>query len=224
MTFNPSNKVLLDKISINSDKEAFSELFKRYHSKLLSYATCFLPNYEEAEDMVSEVFIRLLKNRNKLKDIENFEGYLYFSVKNQCLNQLKKNKRKDGLFTPLDLQDFKTGEYTQPLELLLTAELRQKIAECVDNLPQKRRLVYKMIKDDGLNIKETAKLLDIAEKTVKKHLELALRDIRVEIEMYLSNQQKRSKIIPITSKIEGFLGVLWCAFGLLDIRISNSWF
>lgn len=203
MASSAANKILLDRISINCDKAAFSELFKRYHSKLVSFATCFLPHFGEAEDMVSEVFIRLLQNHQQLKDIENFEGYLYYSVKNQCLNQLKKNKRTKNLFTPLDLQDYKTREYTQPLEQLLATELREKIAACVDGLPQKRRLVYKMIKDDGLNVKEVAKLLDIADKTVKKHLELAVREVKTEIGIYLSLQNSHSKIIPISAKVRG---------------------
>ncbi|TXE13746.1 RNA polymerase sigma-70 factor [Algoriphagus aquimarinus] len=207
MTSTETNKILLNRISVNSDKTAFSELFKRYHSKLVSFATCFLPHFDEAEDMVSEVFIRLLKNHKNLKDIENFEGYLYYAVKNQCLNQLKKNKRKNSLFTPLDIQDCRTGEYTQPLEQLLTSELREKIADCVNRLPQKRRLVYKMIKDDGLSIKKTANLLDIADKTVKKHLELAVREIRIEIQQYLSNHSAVAKVIPISAKLSN-LGVI----------------
>ena len=128
MTSFTTNQVLLHRISVYSDKEAFSELFKRYHSKLVSFAACFLSDYEEAEDSVSEVFVRLLQKKQELQDIENFEGYLYYSVKNQCLNQLKKNKRKNKLFTQLDYQDYNTGEYTQPLQQLLTMELREKIA------------------------------------------------------------------------------------------------
>ncbi|WP_343851004.1 RNA polymerase sigma-70 factor [Algoriphagus jejuensis] len=212
-----STKVLLHRVSVNSDKEAFSELFKRYHSKLVSFASCFLSEHEEAEDMVSEVFVRLLQKGEELQDIENFEGYLYYSVKNQCLNQLKKNKRKNRLFTQLDQQDLNTGEYTQPLQQLLTTELRQKIASCVDSLPQKRKLVYKMVKDDGLKIGEVAKLLDIAEKTVKKHLELAVRDLRTEIELYQSTHFKQTKIVSIISKV-GVLGSLL----LLDFHFF-SW-
>jgi len=212
MASSAANNILLNRISVNSDKVAFSELFKRYHSKLVSFATCFLPDYSEAEDMVSEVFIRLLKNPKGLKDIENFEGYLYYSVKNQCLNQLKKNKRKNNLFVPLDLQDCKTGEYSQPLEQLVTSELREKIAGCIDRLPQKRRLVYKMIKDDGLSVKDTANLLDIADKTVKKHLELAVRELRVEIQEYLSNRSSDSKVIPISTKL-GNMGTVLLILG-----------
>lgn len=208
MTSFTTNQVLLHRISVYSDKEAFSELFKRYHSKLVSFAACFLSDYEEAEDSVSEVFVRLLQKKQELQDIENFEGYLYYSVKNQCLNQLKKNKRKNKLFTQLDYQDYNTGEYTQPLQQLLTMELREKIASCVDNLPQKRKLVYKMTKDDGLKIREVAKLLDITEKTVKKHLELAVRDLRTEIERYQSSYNNQTKIVPINSKLSGLGSVL----------------
>lgn len=221
MNSTETNKILLNRISVDSDKAAFSELFKRYHSKLVSFATCFLPHYGEAEDMVSEVFIRLLKNHKNLKDIENFEGYIYYSVKNQCLNQLKKNKRKNSLFTPLDIQDCRTGEYTQPLQQLLTSELRNKLAGCVEQLPQKRRLVYKMIKDDGLSIKETGNLLEIADKTVKKHLELAVRGIRIEIQQYLSNQRSDSKVIPISAKLSNIGVIILGAWHCLILSINS---
>lgn len=219
MSSHITNQVLLSRISDHSDQEAFSELFKRYHAKLVSFAICFLPHFGEAEDMVSEVFIKLLKNHKDLKNIENFEGYLYSSIKNQCLNQIKKNKRKESLFLPLDFQDCKTGEYTQPLEQLLTAELREKLANCVDRLPHKRKLVYKMVKDDGLSIKDTARLLEIADKTVKKHLELAIREIRVEIQEYLSLHHADAKIIPIGTKL-GHLGVF--IFGALDLLTGTD--
>lgn len=83
----------------------------------------------------------------------------------------------------------------------MTSELRDKIAGCVDRLPHKRRLVYKMIKDDGLKIKEVSKLLDISEKTVKKHLELAVRDLRTEIASYIVVRNNHPKIIPISLKV-----------------------
>lgn len=170
--------------------------------------------------MVSEVFVKLLQ-KGDLQEIENFEGYLYYSVKNQCLNQLKKNKRKSRIFTQLDQQDLKTGEYTQPLQQLLTAELRQKIASCVDSLPHKRKLVFKMVKDDGLSIKEVAHLLDIAEKTVKKHLELAVRELRMEIERYQPHYSKQGKIVSLVSKV-GSLGAAFLAISDLFGRLGDS--
>ncbi|GAB3650247.1 hypothetical protein GCM10028791_17190 [Echinicola sediminis] len=213
-----TNKELLLRISESADKKAFGELFRRYHSKLVSFALCYLSSYEEAEDAVSEVFIKLLKKHSTLKNIENFEGYIYFSVKNQCLNQLKKDLRKHQLFTPIDFEDVKTGEYTQPLEELLTKELRTVITEIVEKLPHKRKLVFKMIKDEGLKISEVAKLLDIADKTVKKHLELAVKDLRLGITDYLSSKDEATKIIPLNRKAN----MVWLALFLTEVRIGEG--
>jgi|GEM_PF-421082 len=212
------NKELLSRISINADKKAFGELFKRYHSRLVSFALCYLPHFEEAEDVVSEVFVKLLKKRELLRNIENFEGYIYFSVKNQCLNQIKRNQRKDQLFTSIDFEDIKTGEYIQPLEELLTKELRNTITGIVEKLPHKRRLVFKMIKDEGLKISEVAKLLDIADKTVKKHLELAVKDLRLGITDYLSSKDESTKVIPIQRKAN----MVWVALFLAETCIGES--
>lgn len=205
-----SNADLLYKISVNTDKKAFGELFKRYHAKLISFALCYLPIYEEAEDVVSDVFVNLLKKRAELKEINNFDGYIYFSVKNLCLNRIKNNKRKESIFAPIDMGDVRTGEYIQPLEQLLCKELGEVIQGLVENLPQKRRLVYNMIKDDGLKISEVAKLLDIADKTVKKHLELAVKDLRLGIAEYLDTKGEGSKIIQLNSKVgSAILGFLF---------------
>src|SRR5690554_5713514 len=211
------NKELLYRISENSDKAAFGELFKRYHAKLISFALCYLPRFEEAEDVVSEVFVKLLTRQEQLKDIDNFEAYIYFSVKNQSLNRIKKNKRRDWLFSPIDFDDVKTGEYLQPLNLLLHKELREEIIRLVEKLPHKRRLVFKMIKDDGLKIGEVAKLLTIADKTVKKHLELAVKDLRLGIGDYLSSRNDSTKIVSINRKAH----YIWLAIFLAEKGIAE---
>ena len=211
------NRELLYRISENSDKAAFGELFKRYHSKLVSFALCYLPRFEEAEDVVSEVFVKLLTRQEQLKDIDNFEAYIYFSVKNQSLNRVKKNKRRDWLFSPMDFDDVRTGEYLQPLNQLLHKELREEIIRLVERLPHKRGLVFKMIKDDDLKISEVAKLLNIADKTVKKHLELAVKDLRLGIADYLSSRNDSTPIIQLNRKAN----YIWLAIFLVEKGMSE---
>src|SRR5690606_37678050 len=211
------NKELLNRISENSDKAAFGELFKRYHAKLVSFALCYLPSFEEAEDVVSEVFVKLLTRQEQLKDIDNFEAYIYFSVKNQSLNRVKKNKRRDWLFSPMDFDDVRTGEYLQPLNQLLHKELREEMIRLVERLPHKRGLVFKMIKDDDLKISEVAKLLNIADKTVKKHLELAVKDLRQGITDYLSSRNDSTTIIQLNRKAS----YMWLALFFLKQGMSE---
>jgi RNA polymerase sigma-70 factor (ECF subfamily) len=198
-----SNKDLLFQISENTDKKAFGELFQRYHEKLVSFALYYLPIYEEAEDVVSDLFVNLLKKHVQLKNIENFDGYVYFSVKNLCLNRIKRNNNKPSLFTiSSEMDHLSTNECSQPLNQLLNKELREFYFALIENLPSKRKLVFKLIKEDNFKIPEVAKLLEITDKTVKKHLELAVKDLRLGIQGYLEIKGKHGKAMIEKNQIE----------------------
>jgi RNA polymerase sigma-70 factor (ECF subfamily) len=95
----------------------------------------------------------------------------------------------------------------QPYEAILADELRHVIIATVEKLPPKRRMVYKMVKDDGLKIKEVAELLDLAEKTVKKHLELAIRSLKETVEIYYAEKQSVTPVISIKHKA-GIISIL----------------
>lgn len=198
---------LLTRIAQHNDKAAFSEFFNYYHPRLIRFALLFLNTYQDAEDVVSEVMIKLLKQKEKLTEIRNFEGYLYLAIKNQALNLLKKQQLRGG--HSIDISgDHLTHRSIQPYESILAEELRQVIFATVENLPPKRRMVYKMVKDDGLKIKEVAELLDLAEKTVKKHLELAIRSLKATVEIYYAEKQSATPVISIKHKA-GIISLLF---------------
>lgn len=201
---------LLQRIAATDDKAAFVEFFRRYHAKLIQFSLMFLPSYQDAEDVVSEVMIKLLRQRKKLTQIANFEGYLYLSVKNQSLNHLKKTNKFQR--QPIDLHDDHfTSSYIQPLEFILEKELRDLVTQTVEKLPPQRQLIYKLIKDDGLKCKEVSELLNIADKTVKKHLELAIRDLRQAVEDFYREKGDSAPVIRMTGNL--------CAFVLATISL-----
>jgi len=190
---------LLIRIARHNDKQAFAQFFNYYHARLIRFALLFLKSYQDAEDVVSDVMIKLLKQKEKLPEINNFEGYLYLAIKNQTLNLLKKQRLSSDNNVELS-DDHLTHQYVQPYETILADELRQIIFNTVEKLPPKRRMVYKMVKDDGLKIKEVAQILDLAEKTVKKHLELALRSLKEVVELYNSEKKSTTPMISIKHK------------------------
>ena len=186
---------LLQKIAYQDDKAAFSQFFKLYHARLIRFALMYVYSYKDAEDVVSDVMIKLLKQRHKLPEIKNMAAYLFTSVKHQAINYSKRNASKPHVLLDDIPKDFLTDNFIQPLELLMEKELREVIGNVVESLPPQRKLVYKMIKDDGLKIKEVAELLEIAEKTVKKHLELALRNLKEGIEIYYAEKRSTTPVI-----------------------------
>jgi len=186
---------LLKRIALNDDQKAFSVFFDHYHSKLIKFAHLFVSNYVHAEEIVSEVLIKLLKNRKTLHEIEKFEGYLFTMIKNQSLNFVKQNKKRMGHFSIENLEDFFSVERIDPYEIFLGSELRGLLNKSIEKLPPKRQMVFKLIKDEGMSQKEVAKLMDLSTRTVEVHLKLAVKDLRKTIKDYFDESLKEKPLI-----------------------------
>ena len=81
---------------------------------------------------------------------------------------------------------------------ILENEFYNAIKVTLDSLPPKRRLVFRMIKEEGLKYQEVAKLLDLSVKTVETHMGLALKTLHQNIEKYKKDE---FEVTPIHSLI-----------------------
>lgn len=175
---------LLSRIVEKNDEKAFSEFFGHYHTRLINLALLFLPRYDLAEDVVSEVLLKLLQKKETLLEIRNFEGYLFKMVKNKSLNLLKSKADELGNIQIDDINDYLLPEGNDPEKTLINTNLGQMLDRVIQELPPKRRLVFKMIKDENMSHKEVADILEISERTVEVHLKLAIKDLRVSLKEY----------------------------------------
>lgn len=169
---------LLTRIANSNDERAFSAFFDHYHSRLMHLAMLFITQYDQAEEVVSEVFLKLLSMKEKLMEIERFEGYMFMMVKNNALNHLKSMKKsKDDIMID-DIKDHLTADFLNADKKLINDDLRLALNQAIQKLPRKRRLVFMMIKDDGMSYREVAGILDLSERTIEVHLKLAIQDLR----------------------------------------------
>jgi RNA polymerase sigma-70 factor (ECF subfamily) len=179
---------LIARISKKSDEQAARELFNLFHPKLVRYAVFYVTSIHDANDIVSEVFIKFFRRLRKTHDIRDVSFYLYKSVKNQCLTHLKSQK-KDFSIDNLDWDSTQYSyEIRNPESEFISRELSNKIEEAINNLPPKRKLIYKMVVIDGLKYKEAADILDLSVKTIENHLVLAVKDLRFKISAYLKSE------------------------------------
>jgi RNA polymerase sigma-70 factor (family 1) len=161
---------------LNNDQSAYRELFIRLHNRLKQFAWSIVRSGEEAEEIVSDIFIRIWQNRQQLVTIDSPLLYFYTAIKNQALNQLRKNKRQQNLQTEGWLVQMNSIIFN-PEQLLLTSEMLRQIQKAVNDLPPRCRLVFKLIKESGLSYKEAATLLDLSVKTIEAQMAIALRRI-----------------------------------------------
>ncbi len=162
------------------DEQVFTDMYRQYFVKLYRFAISVTHCKEASEEIVHDVLINLWKKRNVVNEIENLNTYLYVSVKNLSLNYL----RSEGKHIYVDAEmlcNEKSYISIDPESVLIGKERINNLNLLINNLPVKCRMVFRLIKEDGLKYKEAAALLNISVKTVENQLAIALKKIALAL-------------------------------------------
>ena len=154
--------------NIADKRVGFEQIYRDYSKPMFLYALSFLTSEEEAEDVIQEVFVNFWKDETyrKVKG-EVTKTYLFRSVKNNCLNRLKK---KDVLRDRLDLL---YGDVVEEEMMTWNDELIQEVETEITNMPEQTREIIRSVFFQDLKYQEVADQLGISINTVKtllKHL------------------------------------------------------
>jgi RNA polymerase sigma-70 factor (ECF subfamily) len=163
----------------NKDSSAFALVFRSNFGPLISYAMRFLDTREEAEEIVQDVFVKFWDKCEDLAPDSSIKSYLYRSVHNTCLNQLKHQKVKDAYRQHVIAYMERTSEIT--IEHSDPDKLRSEIMEAIDELPPRCSEIFKLSRLEGLKYQEIADHLEISVKTVEVQMGKALRVLREKL-------------------------------------------
>ena len=169
--------------SAEGDREAYAWVYKNYCKKVFDYATLVTGNEAVSEDIVQEVFIDLWQGRINLKNVDKPSGYIFSIVYHKIYNYLRRSTNERKLLYAFR-QKVKDDKDNNAEEFINLREVQKIIDKAVEMLPPQRKLIYKLSREKGLNSKEIARKLDgsISHSTVKKHLVLALNDLRSRLD------------------------------------------
>ncbi len=157
-------------------------LFRENYESLARYAFSILKNQEEAEDVVQRLFVKFWEKRNEMESILDHRAYLFRSVYNSSLNQLKRMQRSQAFSGDGEAA---VASSDAANHLVLSDELQSKIDQAVTGLPTKCQEVFRLSRFEDLSYKEISEHLDISIKTVENHMVKALRIMREELSEYL---------------------------------------
>lgn len=161
------------------DSEAFDEVYTSYRKWLWIAALGILQNEADAEEVVQEFFIEFWQRmeQRQFDDIQHLKNYLFISVRNRCLNKLQRDKvarkRNEQMLQHTEL----SVSYNQ----LENSELQQQLREAIAKLPPTRSKVFKLGYLFNYTRRQIAAMLNVSEETVKKHMILALKDLRLAL-------------------------------------------
>lgn len=174
---------LQHRIAAADDQFAYKELFLRFQPRLKKFVYSIVHSAEAAEEITSDVFIRIWEKRKTLDHIHNLRLYLYVAAKNLSINHMRRQDR----YQNLQLHDLKVEIESfdlDPHQLMMTSEMLRRVQEAVLDLPPKCKIIYKLVKEDGLRHKEVAELLHISPKTVENQLAVAVKKIGHSMAFY----------------------------------------
>jgi|GEM_PF-349284 len=158
------------------ESTALDELFRRHYARLCRVSLRFVNNEQEAEDIIQDLFISIWEKRNAQQDNPEAVGaYLRRAARNRSLNYLRNQSRipvTDGE-VPANLRSGQLAD-----DNLRQQELRRRIHQAIDALPERCRLVFVMSKMEDMTRKEIASALDISPKTVENQMTRAYRFLR----------------------------------------------
>jgi len=169
----------------HGDQTAFDELFNFYYQRLVAFAKQYTKQQESAEEITSELFVKIWLKRNTLSSVLNPEVYLYISVKNACLNLKRSDRRRVTLFAESEESTGIEGVSKGHLTFVEDKELRKLLDLAVASLPEQRKMVFKLIKEDGLKTAAVAQILGISKRTVENQLYKAIKTLAEALSDYL---------------------------------------
>ena len=175
----------------------FNNCVLQLSRKLYLVAFRFLKSREEAEDAVQEVFIRLWNKREKLDEYYSIEALATTTIKNYCIDQLRKSKT----ISIEETNDQKAAFLNEPLpdERLENAETGQILNAIIGRLPDIYRVIILMREIDGLSYEEIALVTNQNINTLRVNLSRARKMIRDEYKRnryeYTGNKQSARKVL-----------------------------
>lgn len=166
-----------------SDEQAYTEIYHRFKGVLYGHAYNKLRNREEVTDLLQELFSQLWQNRYQLDIKSTLPAYLYGMVRNQIF-KLIRSKSINSRYYGSILQSINTG-ICETDHLVREKQLTTIIEEAIDQLPEKMREVFILSRKMHKSHQQIAEELDLAESTVKKQVQNALKILRHKLGLIL---------------------------------------
>ena len=160
----------------------FETVFKQYYEGLCRYASMWLKDADESEEIVQLVFVQLWEKREKIQISTSLKSYLYKSVYHSALNTIKHQKIKEE-YLHMKQSQIQGNEIKSNQSL---KELETRIEKALNTLPEQCKLIFSMSRFEDLKYREIADILNISIKTVENQMGKALKLMRHNLSDFLT--------------------------------------
>jgi len=163
------------------------------NGKLYRYAFRFLEDSDEAQDAVQEVFVKLWRKREQMKDIRNIEAFAVRITRNYCLDKIKTTHT-----VSLDVNDYfkdRISDMSDPQEQLEKSDTMKELGRIVQELPEPQRSVLRMRDVEGYSNEEVGEMLGLTPGNVRVVLSRARKKIRESFTQLYHGTESNNRLV-----------------------------
>lgn len=158
----------------------FNVIYRKFRPLLCNYAMEYVPASDDAEDLVTDVFIRFLDKPRSFNNVVAVRAFLYTSVYHACINWSIKKSRKDKNHESLRI--FLSNDWEEyALTRLISKEGARELSAAMESISAQSRQVCKMLYYEGLSLSEIAEQMKLSKNTVKNHQARGLKVLRAKL-------------------------------------------
>lgn len=186
MTKEHSDEELLRRFN-EGDADAFAELVRRYERPLYNFILRSVRRRERADELLQDVFLKVVQRSSDFKGQSKLSTWLYTIARNLCIDHSRKMvfRRHQSLDAPRagaedgpTLLERTAAEGAEPDRAAVMEDLKRRIADAVEELPEEQREVFLMRHVQGMRFKDIADVIGVPENTVKSRMRYALERLQ----------------------------------------------
>jgi RNA polymerase sigma-70 factor (family 1) len=196
---------LWQNICQQDDQKSFEALFHLCYQRLVRFSMEYVHSHQVAEEIVSDLFLKLWTGRQSFREVVHIEKYLFTAIRNQSLNHM----RKYSAYRVISTED--SGEEQgiilsfDPSHATEWKELLARLDEAIEMLPPGRRQIFRLIKEEGFKPREVAEILNLSHRTVETQLFKAVKQLHITLQPYLTRQKAAGSILPLAILLTALL-------------------
>lgn len=184
-----TDEILMERFK-EGDVTAFEKIFHRYKSQIYNYAYRFLGNEALSEEVVQELFFKVIKIRSEYECRAKFSTWLYRMGRNLCIDKLRKKSEHKLIYLKVDnhsqaLEGVLESRPNQE-ELLHHQQLETILQHAISRLNLEQREVFLMREKLALPFAEIAEILGYSQSTVKNRMYSALKNLKEYLSQHYS--------------------------------------
>lgn len=176
---------------------AIAEIFEKYKNRMYRLALSIARNEKDAEDIVQNAFIKIIKNIKRFRHQSSLSTWIYRITYNEALMQLRKRRNQVGISDTLVLDrrmaqaDLFINWPKLPDRDLLDDEFKERMDNAIKQMPIRYRMPILLHNVEGLVLKDASLVLGLNLNSFKTRLHRAYMALRTEISDYFRDKKSR---------------------------------